>query len=69
MSDQKEFEEKLASEQAAGRKDRIEGAPPIGMQDDGTIKLLKPGERDTWEPQIVGGENPEDDISDLDDEP
>lgn len=58
--DQKRFDKQLAKEQASGRNARLESEPPIGMQPDGTIKLLKPGERDDADPEIIGAE--EDDL-------
>ena len=35
--DQEAFEKKLAAEQAAGFKDRIENSPPIGAGPDGKV--------------------------------
>ena len=39
--DQEEFEKKLAEEQAAGFKDRIENSPPIGAGPDGKVRTYK----------------------------
>jgi hypothetical protein len=36
-----EFEKKLAAEQAAGFKDRMENSPPIGTGPDGTVVVYK----------------------------
>ena len=36
-----DFEKKLAAEQAAGFKDRIENSPPIGAGPDGKVRLYK----------------------------
>ena len=39
--DQEAFEKKLAAEQAAGFKDRIENSPPIGAGPDGKVRTYK----------------------------
>ena len=39
--DQDAFEKKLAAEQAAGFKDRIENSPPIGAGPDGKVRTYK----------------------------
>ena len=38
--EQEEFEKKLAAEQAAGFKDRMENSPPIGVGPDGRVVVL-----------------------------
>ena len=39
--DQDDFEKKLAAEQAAGFKDRMENSPPIGAGSDGKVSNLQ----------------------------
>jgi hypothetical protein len=39
--DQDDFETKLAKEQAAGFKDRMENSPPIGAGPDGKVVVYK----------------------------
>ena len=39
--EQEEFEKKLAAEQAAGFKDRMENSPPIGTGPDGKVVTYK----------------------------
>ena len=39
--EQEEFEKKLAAEQAAGFKDRMENSPPIGVGPDGRVVVYK----------------------------
>ena len=39
--DQDDFEKKLAAEQAAGFKDRMENSPPIGAGSDGKVRTYK----------------------------
>lgn len=39
--EQAEFEKKLAAEQAAGFKDRMENSPPIGAGPDGKVKVYR----------------------------
>jgi hypothetical protein len=36
-----DFEKKLAAEQAAGFKDRMENSPPIGVGPDGKVRTYK----------------------------
>lgn len=55
------FDKKLASEQSAGRKARLEDAPPIGALPDGSIGVYKPGEVPPYEPEIVGADDSDDD--------
>lgn len=40
-NEQEEFEKKLAAEQAAGFKDRMENSPPIGTGPDGKVVTYK----------------------------
>ncbi len=58
--EQSDFEKKLTKETEEGFKARVDDAPPIGMQPDGTIKLLAPGEEDDFDPEVVTGEEDED---------
>ena len=52
------FEQKLAREEAEGRKERLEGSPPIGMKPDGTLNIRAPGEpAPKFEPEIIGEDN------------
>ena len=55
------FEKKLAEEQAAGLKDRLDDGMPIGALPDGTVGIYKPGGVPAYEPEIIGGDEPEDD--------
>lgn len=55
------FEKKLAEEQAAGAKARLDDAPPIGANAAGAIEIYAPGKVPPYEPMILGGDEPEDD--------
>lgn len=57
-----DFDKTLAEEQTAGRKARLEDAPPIGMGQDGKLILLKPGERDDFMPTIINADGEVDDL-------
>ena len=64
----KEFEKKLAAEQAEGFRDRMQNEPPIGAGPDGQIKLYKSmDEIPPYEPEIIPDDEDDDDLSDLDD--
>ena len=52
--EQEEFEKKLAKEQAAGFKDRMENSPPIGVGTDGTVVVYNSlDEIPPWKLRIV----------------
>jgi hypothetical protein len=52
--EQEEFEKKLAAEQAAGFKDRMENSPPIGVGPDGKVVTYKSlAEIPPWKLRIV----------------
>lgn len=51
-----DFEKKQAEEEAAGRKARLEDAPPLGALPDGTIACYPPGQVPEPEQKIVYGD-------------
>lgn len=54
------FTEKLAEEETVGRTARIDDAPPLGMRADGTIEIYAPDEVPTEEPEIIYGDERDD---------
>jgi hypothetical protein len=59
------FDKKLAEEQKLGASARLEDAPPIGANADGEIEIYAPGNVPPYEPTIIGGEEPDDDVEDV----
>lgn len=61
MPKEKNFDETLAAEQAAGAKARLDDAPPIGANAAGEIEIYALGKVPPYEPMILGGDEPDDD--------
>lgn len=64
--DQKQFDEQIAGEQKIGTRARLDEAPPIGFLPNGEINLVTKGSKKV-EPTVLEEEEPDDDLSDLDD--
>lgn len=63
----KSFDETLAAEQAAGRKARLEDAPPLGALPDGSIAAYKPDDVPMDDLTVVYGDTDDRDEGEFED--